>query len=959
MFKLTTQTIDKHSDSILLYHQNINRFSGKILDVELLVDKYSIDILCFCETWLKPNKMNFNVNNFVIASAFNRLSAEGGGSLILCKDFLKYKERQDIISLSIDRVCEVACAEIENLIILCVYRPPASKLLSFIFIMEEILNKLCRNIKEIHVCGDFNVDILTDSSDRNKLLSLFNSFNLNHIFNEPTRVTGTSSTCLDNVFSNRNITQFRLLPGVRSDHLGQVVSIKIINKLPLNKIIKFRPLKNNALNSFKNDVADCIKNNCSFSGVPNKDYDKLFHIIVKSFNKTCPQKNIKINFKSKFNEWATKGIRISRDRMYSLYEEKSFNINPSFHKHVRDYSKIFKRVCLAAKSSLISRRIGNSDNKIKTVWKIINSETGNTKQRDTDLSLKINNKSIANNIEVANAFEDFFSNIPIEVTKSLPSSPLKAEWLLKRSIDRIIPNFSFIHVSPSIVKKAFNKIKVKTTEDLWGISVKVIESIIDTIAPILAKIFNDCVDSGTFPDLMKHSKVIPIFKSGCKNDPSNYRPVSVLPAVSKIFERMVLDQMMSHFDRHRIFHERQFGFTKGKSTTDAGAKLVSNILGAWEGSQDAIGIFCDLSKAFDCVDHNTLILKLKYYGLRGQSLQLVLSYLSSRQQKVGVNGATSSGSLVRVGVPQGSILGPFLFLAYINDLPFMMANSTDMILFADDTSLIFKTDRKSLNVSNLNNSLNVLSDWFATNNLLLNAAKTKCLKFTLQKARSQSDLNVMLDGNKLDFIKETVFLGITLDDKLQWGAHISALSRRLSSAHAAVRRIRQLTDVPTAKLVYHAYFHSIMSYGILLWGAAADVESVFILQKRAVRAVYCMGPRESLRETFKEINILTLPSVYIMENLMFVRKNLHNFSVNSDFHNINTRNKNKLVVPRFRLSKTNAKSFLGNSIRFYNKLPDTITSLPLNKFKNTVKSMLVKKAYYKISDYINDKRAWT
>ena len=212
---------------------------------------------------------------------------------------------------------------------------------------------------------------------------------------------------------------------------------------------------------------------------------------------------------------------------------------------------------------------------------------------------------------------------------------------------------------------------------------------IDNIAPILSQIFNSCIDEGTFPDLMKHSKVIPIFKSGCKKNPSNYRPISILPALSKIFERIMLDQMLNHFNLNDILHDRQFGFTKGRSTTDASARLVTQILEAWESSQDAVGIFCDLSKAFDCVDHDTLISKLRHYGIRGKSLELVRSYLSNRQQKVDVCGSTSSGTVVKMGVPQGSILGPFLFLAYINDLPFVLSDISDVILFADVLPFFF------------------------------------------------------------------------------------------------------------------------------------------------------------------------------------------------------------------------------------------------------------------------------
>ena len=220
-----------------------------------------------------------------------------------------------------------------------------------------------------------------------------------------------------------------------------------------------------------------------------------------------------------------------------------------------------------------------------------------------------------------------------------------------------------------------------------------------------------------------------------------------------------------------------------------------------------------------------------------------------------------------------------------------------------------------------------------------------------------SDCDILLNGEKLEFTDQTVFLGITLDDKLQWGPHIASLAGRLSSAAYAVRKIRQLTDVETARLVYFSYFHSIMSYGILLWGRAADIESIFILQKRAVRAIYNLRRRESLRELFKKINIMTVPCQFIYENIMHVRKNPHLFNKISDRHNFNTRNKDKIDQRYFRLSKVQ-KSFMGYCVKCYNKIPSEILNLNERKFKSYIKNTLSKQAYYKLEDYIQDKNVW-
>ena len=220
-----------------------------------------------------------------------------------------------------------------------------------------------------------------------------------------------------------------------------------------------------------------------------------------------------------------------------------------------------------------------------------------------------------------------------------------------------------------------------------------------------------------------------------------------------------------------------------------------------------------------------------------------------------------------------------------------------------------------------------------------------------------TDCDIILNKEKLEFVDKTVFLGITLDSGLQWGPHLVSLAGRLSSAAYAVAKIRRLTDVDTARLVYFSYFHSIMSYGILLWGRAADIESIFILQKRAIRAIYNLRRRDSLRELFKDINIMTVPCQYIYENIMYVRKNLHLFSKNGDRHNYVTRNRDQLVQPGFRLAKV-ASSFMGYCTKCYNKIPPHILELNETKFKTCIKRTLCRLAYYKLGDYITDKNAW-
>lgn len=754
---------------------------------------------------------------------------------------------------------------------------------------------------------------------------------------------------------NCNFYDKKVLNCIKSDHSGQIV--RFPNRKTKEIIeLQTRPVSASKVEIFKDKLEEHLLIPDPATLETNRFYNDIFTVIDREFKNIFQKKTITINQKFRFAEWATVGIYKSREKLFELYDRKTYIFDENFVSYVKNYSKVFKRVCLVAKCNYIAKKIKSSTNKVKTVWNIINRETGKVKAHDVDYALDTDQGKITDHAKIATEFEIFFSNIPVKTTEALNSSPVQAQNLLEINVSSCSSLFTFKEIDPHTVVKIFKSLKLKNTEDLWGLSVNLISNVIDILAPYLACLFNVSIDSGVFPDLMKCSKVVPLYKSGKKTDPGNYRPVSVLPVLSKVFEKIMLNQMIEYFNENNFLHSQQFGFTKGCSTTDAGVSLVRNIYDAFEKSQNAIGVFCDLSKAFDCVEHETLLIKLKHYGVKGKALGLLKSYLENRIQMVQVKGSKSLGSTVKMGVPQGSILGPFLFLAYINDLPFMVQSLSDIVLFADDTSLLFKVDRKTDKIDEVNDTLSKLLEWFTANNLLLNAKKTKCIKFTLPNVKNLQN-NVIVSGNNLDFVSSTVFLGITIDSKLQWGPHIATLAGRLSSAAYAVKKIRQLTDVTTARLVYFSYFHSIMSYGILLWGHAADIETIFILQKRAVRAIYQLRSRESLRDRFKEINILTVAGQFIYENVMYVRKHIDLFPKNSDRHHRNLRSKSKLEITFSRLSKVK-KSFVGQCVHFYNRIPNDVCELPECKFKKHVKKCISSRGYYKTADYFNDSDIW-
>lgn len=320
------------------------------------------------------------------------------------------------------------------------------------------------------------------------------------------------------------------------------------------------------------------------------------------------------------------------------------------------------------------------------------------------------------------------------------------------------------------------------------------------------------------------------------------------------------------------------------------------------------------------------------------------SYLTNRTQIVRV-GDVLSGSLgLTVGVPQGSILGPLLFLIYINNLP-ECEPAAYFSLFADDASVSLRfQDKKEIADGVCGAQLGVRS-WFRRNDLILNESKTHNMVFTLR------------DNVDLGSAETVRFLGVTLDPKLNWVPHIDELATKLGRNIFLLRNLAASVSPAVLRTAYFALCHSLLSYAIVAWGNSSGAKRVFALQRRAVRIIGGLGYREECRGAFISNKILTLPSLYVLENLLYAKTHLNDFNTNSDFHSYHTRNRNRLTTPFFRLKKCqNGPNFL--AIKFFNSLPNRVADLPLSQFKNVLKRFLVGKAFYSCDEFLKSEMSF-
>lgn len=646
--------------------------------------------------------------------------------------------------------------------------------------------------------------------------------------------------------------------------------------------------------------------------------------------------------------WMTKALLKSctkKSRLYKKYLRNPNDINKCTFVNYRNKFKQIRNECEATYYADCFLQCGNN---LSQTWKIIKQILNSNDQSCLPDSFVIDGQLSEDPGDVANAFNDYFTNIGPNLASKIPKSNI--------SFTKFMPNpplcsFGLLPTSVQEVTKITNDLKTSTSSGSDDINSAIVKLSIAAIAAPLTNIINSSFSTGIFPNQLKIAKITPIYKSGDKSNINNYRPISVLPFFSKIFEKLMFNRVTEYLKKHCLLSPSQFGFQQGLSTYMALLEMQSNIVEAMDNGRFSLGIFFDLSKAFDTVNHGILLKKLENFGIRGFTQLWFTDYLSNRTQFVYFKGSNSQTTKITCGVPQGSILGPLLFLLFINDIS-MTSLVFKFILFADDTNVFLSNASLDVLFETANAELISIATWFNVNSLSLNLDKTNFILFHSIRKKPTGIGSLTLNNVLITEVVSTKFLGVIVDSHLTWSDHIMTISKKISKNIGVILRIRHCLPPHILVNLYYSLIFPYISYCNISWGSnyPSRLNHLFILQKRAIRTIFKIAWRTSTEQMFSTHKLLSLVNINKLQVLLFMYRFHHNllppsfksyFSTGSMFHAYLTRNSGKYRCEAAHLKiKQFSIKCLGPTL--WNKLPHELTvSRSIGIFKALLRKILI------------------
>ena len=858
---------------------------------------FKFDIICFSESKIIkgiPPKTDISIDGYQEPLSTPTESTKGG-VLIYVRDGIKAKPRPD---LTVYRRKELESLFIEivnpreaNDIVGVIYRHPCMNPSIFTDdYLKDIVDRLSSENKKVYIAGDFNFDLLNLShSDTFDFFETMMSNFLLPVITIPTKINRASHTLIDNIFTNNinpdtktgnleinlsdgHLPSFIVTPKQNQNHLPKKHNIFTRDKRNFNGDALLTDFRNNNWD----EVIDLDKRDVNLS------LQNFFSKINNILDSHMPMRKItQREFKQKYKPWITNNI-LSKIRDKNKIFKKYLACNNNARKDelftsFKNLKNDITQDIRAGKKIYYQRYFSEHKNNLQKIWKGI-KEIINVKSKNYDhpTCIQEGDQNFTDPKKIANSFNDYFSMIADKILQKRKYNGTKSyrDFLS----NRLLENFVFEDCNENEIKSIISSLDKTKSSGPNSIPTDILFLLKDFISIPLMHIFNLSFSTGQHPDLFKISKVIPIFKKGSRLLVSNYRPISLLSNLNKILEKLVHIRVYKFLEDFNCLYSLQFGFRQKHSTNHALIDITETIRSALDNKKYVCGVFVDLQKAFDTVNHEILVAKLDHYGIRGVANNWFSSYLSNRTQFVSILGFESDTKPMRHGVPQGSVLGPLLFLIYINDLHCSIKHSK-VYHFADDTNLLNISNSSKRLQKLVNADLKILYNWLLANKISLNCDKTEIIFFH-KPGEPVPSVKIKMNGHRIFPSKFIKYLGVYLDETLNGNFHCKELAKKLKRANGMLCKARYYINNDDLVTLYYAIFSSHLIYGSQIWGQYISTfnSKIFKLQNRALRIISFANFRADSNPLYSNLKILKLGDLIVLQNCLFVHDTLNKVS---------------------------------------------------------------------------------
>lgn len=932
---------------IKIFHVNIRSLAKNLDELKLFLSQFreKFDVIVLGETFKLLDISFFGMVGYNMLYSQSEVNRNDGVVVYVREDL---KCECEVVSFDDIRVMNIYFVEgNKKFLITPIYRPCETCPDKFNACMENYLKTQKKNYDYHVIVGDTNIDILSDKIYSQVYLNILSEYGYLSYINEYTRIAGESKSCIDHIFIKARHSK-------DIDHIRSFIfQYDLTDHHPVIAHLCFESIEKRARGgeymtrkyinypALKRDLSEVDWNRVCTEDDLNKATTNLVNIIKSNIDRNVNTVNIKVHKKT---PWITTALLVSIKTKARLYKE---TLKCPNNREVIQSYKIYKNklnnLIKYTKAKYYSSQINKSRASSKDLWRCVKSMSSKhtSKENEVHEIRAENGELIQNKVKIADEFNTYYKHLGEKLASQI-CRPKAITW----DIDTEIMDTLYLKpTDENEVLRCINLLKNGKSPGYDGIRSEVLKEIANVIKRPLASLINRSFSTALFPDVLKIGVVKPVYKSGDKREMSNYRPISLMSSISKIFEMILKERINKFASKYNIISDNQYGFREGRSTSDAVANLTNLIYRAVDNSSPALCIFVDLAKAFDTVNHAILAQKLEGYGIRGHVNQLLGSYLKDRMQYIEVDGEyCTDGFVISCGVPQGTILGPLLFTFYINGLLKQTFDGT-IISFADDAAVFYREDTWEGLKARAERDFSKIKMWLDYNLLTLNTSKTNFLTFSSYNNKKANLRCLKIDSVNSTCIKQvnsTTYLGVTIDEHLRWEKHVNNLVRKLRGLLYKFRYLKEVLDRKQLTILYYSLVQSQLSYGIIGWGGVTNnhLNGLEVIQKWFLKIIHGKKRTYPSEELYREARVFDIRQLFCYSICLELYKCRH--LVTFKTHRYSTRFRD-ILCEKQRVHKTiGERSYNYLILRLHDVLPEYIRNATnIQVYKKRVKQWIL------------------